>query len=57
MQIKFGSSIARTEQVSRPSPAGATLRSAALTPAPYRAEPEGADGERMPTFYLGLKNF
>jgi len=28
-----------------------------LTDFPYHAEPEGADGERTPTFYLRLKNY
>ena len=49
--------IAWTVNPSRPSPSGAPLRFAALTDSLYPARPEGADGERTPTFYLGLKNF
>jgi len=49
--------IAWTLNPSRPSPSGAPLRHAALTNSPYHAEPEGADGERTPTFYLWLKNY
>ena len=30
---------------------------AALTSSTYHAQPEGADGERTPTFYLGLKSY
>ena len=49
--------VAWTWNLSRPSPSGAPLRYAALTDSPYHAEPEGADGERTPTFYLWLKNY
>ncbi|MCD6197315.1 MAG: hypothetical protein J7K15_01900, partial [Deltaproteobacteria bacterium] len=49
--------VAWTWNLSRPSPSGAPLRFAALTDSTYHAEPEGADGERTPTLYLGLKNY
>jgi len=39
------------------SPSGVALRYAALTNSLYHAEPEGADGERTPTFYFWLKNY
>ncbi len=44
-----------TGNQSRPSPSGASLRSAALTDSPYHVAPEGADGDRMPTLTSGSR--